>query len=216
MGLHNAKLSIFLKSFVFCYMVCFMSAVLCACGDEDKLIFTPLQWAAQESGKQAGVLTDRDGAEDSGELSEKACAVIYVHVCGAVISPGVKALPEGSRAVDALEAAGGFTQEADPAAVNLASKVQDGQKLYFPTGEETSAEDAQRDERINLNTADKEKLEELPGIGSAKAEAIVRYRKEHGSFERIEELLQVPGIYQSLYDQIRDRIRLSDHDFGWD
>lgn len=202
MGLHKAR-------FIICYAVCFLSAVLCACGEKEDLVFTPSQWVEQEAVKQMG-------AQDSGQVSEAECAEIYVYVCGAVISPGVKAIPEGSRAVDALEAAGGFTQEADPVAVNLASKVEDGQKLYFPTKEETSAEESQQDERINLNTADKEKLEELPGIGSAKAEAIVRYRKEHGNFEKPEELLQVPGIYQSLYDQIRDRIRLSDHDSGWD
>ncbi len=137
---------------------------------------------------------------------------IFVFVCGAVVNPGLVELPEGSRIADALEKAGGFTENADISYVNLASVVSDGQKIYFPEiGENLPEESGQEtgdsaDGRVNINTAGREVLCSLPGIGDAKAEAIIAYRDENGPFSKPEDIMNVSGIGESLYEKIRNRI----------
>ena len=144
-------------------------------------------------------------------------AEICVYVCGAVVYPGVVRLKEGSRAADALEAAGGFGEDAATDYVNLAARVSDGEKLYFPRMEECqnrplqweNAESAGEDgdnRLININTADTEALCTLPGIGESRAADIIRYRENMGPFENCEEIMQVSGIKTSLYNKIRDLI----------
>ena len=135
-------------------------------------------------------------------------AEIFVHVCGAVKEPGVVRLSEDSRAADALTAAGGFREDAAQDAVNLAARLTDGEKLYFPTVEEAAAlvsEDASTG-LVDINTADKETLCGLPGIGEAKAEDILRYREEYGSFGSCEDIMLVPGIKTSVYNKIKEKI----------
>lgn len=133
---------------------------------------------------------------------------ILVYVCGAVVEPGVVELPEDSRVVDALALAGGMTGEADENYVNLAQKLADGEKIYIPTCQETGEWKQQefREKLININTADKDELCELSGIGESKAEDILAYRKKHGEFKTKEELMKVPGIKESLYEKITDKI----------
>ena len=135
-------------------------------------------------------------------------ATIWVHVCGAVRSPGLMEIAAGSRAGDALEMAGGFADNADTAYVNLAAFLEDGQKLYFPTEEEsgTLPLEEKSETKVDLNRAGEEELCSLPGIGSSRAKAILNYRKEHGKFQSIEEVLKVPGIKEGLYEQIKDLI----------
>lgn len=159
--------------------------------------------AASESGWQTGVAEREDAKPD-------AVSVIYVHVCGAVKNPGVVALSEESRGQDALDAAGGFTPDAATDSVNLAEKVHDGMKLYFPTREEAqTVERAAQDEAaglIDINTADVTLLRTLPGIGEAKARAIVADREAKGPFESAEDIMRVSGIKESAYGRIRDLI----------
>ncbi len=137
---------------------------------------------------------------------------VYVHVCGAVQSPGVVVLPAGSRCKDALEAAGGLCDGAAGDAVNLAEPVTDGMQLYFPTLQEyeagVEAEANARDGLVDINRANVEQLCTLPGIGEAKARAIVTYRQEHGAFGEKEEIMQVPGIKESAYSQMKDFIKV--------
>ena len=133
---------------------------------------------------------------------------IFVYVCGAVKEPGVVRLAEDSRAADALAVAGGFREDAAQDAVNLAARLTDGEKLYFPTVEEAVAqasEDASTG-LVNINTADKETLRRLPGIGEAKAEDILHYREENGSFGSCEDIMLVPGIKTSVYNKIKEKI----------
>lgn len=145
-----------------------------------------------------------EGSEGTGDIDS---TVIYVHVCGAVNSPGLKCLDLGSRAWDALECAGGFAEGADRDAVNLAAQVEDGQQLYFPTLEEQAARQQELSEsRIDLNAADEAQLCMLPGIGSTRAKAILEYRKDKGRFREISELMNVPGIKEVLYEQICDLV----------
>ncbi len=135
---------------------------------------------------------------------------IYVYVCGAVQNPGVVELPEGSRAEDALLAAGGFSQEAQTDFVNLAAKVSDGEKLYFPDREEAgNLEAAEREAAegiVNINTAGEALLCTLPGIGEARARDIVAYREEHGGFANKEDIMRVPGIKENAYEKLKDKI----------
>lgn len=146
---------------------------------------------------------------------------LCVYVCGAVAAEGVYSLPAGSRLVDAVDAAGGFTAEADRAYHNLAAYLSDGQKVYVPTGAETEeltaaerldgrteAEGGDRKEPlpVNINTADKELLMTLPGIGEAKAESILTYRKNAGPFQETGELKKVSGIGEAMFERIKDKI----------
>ena len=141
-------------------------------------------------------------------LEQTAAVEIRVYVCGAVEVPGVVSLPEGSRAEDALLAAGGFSEAAWRDYVNLAERVTDGQKLYFPTLEEADKLVTQdsSDGRVNINTADAAVLCTLPGIGESRAKDIIAYRETNGVFESCEDIMKVPGIKNSVYSKISDMI----------
>lgn len=139
---------------------------------------------------------------------ETAPAFCYVYVCGAVAAPGVYELPEGSRVCDAIEKAGGFTEDA-AVSVNLAEKVSDGQMIQIVTGEEATqiqSEPESADGRVNLNTATAEQLMTLTGIGQAKADSIITYRTEHGSFQSIEDIMNISGIKEGVFVKIKDSI----------
>ena len=135
---------------------------------------------------------------------------IYVHICGEVNNPGVYELAEGSRIFEAGEAAGGFTEEAAQASLNLAQVISDEEQIVILTQDE-AAEKARLEREqaagiVNLNTASKEQLMTLPGIGESRAEDILRYRQESGGFQAIEEIMNVPGIKESAYLKIKDSI----------
>lgn len=133
-----------------------------------------------------------------------------VYICGAVAEPGVYELVAGSRIVAAVEAAGGFLPEAATEAVNLAELLKDGMQIVVPTKEEVQeAKQAalkQSDGRVNLNTASVEELCTLNGIGESRAEAILAYRLELGTFRSIEQLKDVSGIGEGLFNQIKSNI----------
>ena len=165
--------------------------------------------ALQPEGNGTAEMTGAGSADDG--TSE-----ILVHVCGAVVSPGVVSLPEGARAQDALDAAGGFAEDAGRSYVNLAGRVSDGQQLYFPTMEEAerlseteglkgSPQEADSG-LVNINTADVAALCTLPGIGESRARDIIAYREANGAFESCEEIMEVSGIKASVYGKISGRI----------
>lgn len=169
------------------------------------------------SGLLSGCRTQADGLVLVGESSvpqpvnvseTEEPSRIYVHVCGAVNCPGVVALPEGSRAEAALEAAGGLREDAKADWVNLAAKVADGDRLYFPTAEEAEAEAGEEEDGlVNINTADEAALCTLSGVGESRARDILRYREENGPFKTREDIMKVPGIKTSVYNRIKDRIK---------
>lgn len=141
----------------------------------------------------------------------------WVYVCGEVAVPGVYELAEGSRIMDAIESAGGFTEKAAREYWNLAQKIEDGMKIVVFSQEEAvtdpygiqkeeSAAGKAEDDRINLNHAAIEDLQELPGIGAAKAADIIEYRTVHGAFSAIEDIMNVSGIKESIFEKIKDRI----------
>lgn len=127
---------------------------------------------------------------------------LEVYVSGAVRNPGLYELARGSRAQDALDAAGGPSAEADLDEVNLARELVDGEQVHFP--EEGEREDTSFP--ININTASASALTELPGIGPATAQAIVDYRDANGSFASIEEIQNVSGIGAATFETIKDLI----------
>ena len=145
-------------------------------------------------------------------------APLVVDVAGAVPRPGVYELPQGSRVKDAVEAAGGFLAEADKSSLNLAEPLQDGQKLEIPymAGLEPAPQSVFSpgsggggpgpQELININTADVELLDTLPGIGPALAQAIVDYRETFGPFFYIEDIMLVDGIGEATFEEIKDLI----------
>ncbi|MCH5275447.1 MAG: helix-hairpin-helix domain-containing protein [Lachnospiraceae bacterium] len=135
---------------------------------------------------------------------------VFVYICGEVVSPGVYEVAVESRIWDVLLAAGGFTEEAAAESINLAKKVEDGMQITVPSlsEEEERKQEAERKAAglVNLNTASKEELCTIPGIGESRAEAILAYRNAQGGFSRVEEIMQVDGIKEGLYAKIQDKI----------
>jgi len=135
---------------------------------------------------------------------------LYVHVSGAVRSPGLYRLDDGARVVDAIAAAGGLASDADEEAVNLARRVTDGEQLRVPVvGEEPPASAAggvASDGRVNLNTADVAALDTLPRVGPAIAERIIQWREANGAFTSVDDLLSVPGIGEKMLASLRDLV----------
>ena len=143
--------------------------------------------------------------------------VIYVDVKGEVHHPGVYQMKAENRVKDLIEAAGGFTPLADDQKLNLAQLLEDQMVIVVPKkGEEVNSELAQaptsqkkevgKEGKVNINTATVEELKTLKGIGEKKAEAIIEYRKQNGSFKNKEELMKVRGIGKKLYESFEERV----------
>jgi competence protein ComEA len=131
---------------------------------------------------------------------------LFVHVAGAVVDPGLYRLPSGARVADAIEAAGGPARRADLDAVNLAEVLRDGLKIDVPikgAAATASAVSTPAPTVVNLNTADQPALETIPGIGPVTATAILQHRTEIGSFESVEQLLDVTGIGPATLEALR-------------
>ena len=154
-------------------------------------------------------------------------AKIIVHVSGAVKQEGIIELEENSRVADAIELAGGVREDAYMKDVNLAELLEDGMKIYIPSKEEVenqkesgnyvgntntsnknTTDKNDLNSKVNINTATKEELDTLPGIGESTANKIINYREENGKFKSIEEIKEVSGIGDSKFEQIKDLIEI--------
>lgn len=151
-------------------------------------------------------------------------SIIYVHLCGAVEEPNVYQVEAGARLIDVIELAGGLTSDAAGDYINQAMLTEDGQRIYIPTKDEladlTLAEyvigdnnvttikdvDIEASGKVNINTAGDTELMSLPGIGQAKAKAIIDYRRKYGDFKDITDLMDIPGIKEGLFGQIEELI----------
>jgi competence protein ComEA len=139
---------------------------------------------------------------------------ILVHVVGQVARPGLYSLADGSRVNDAITRAGGPRPRAALELVNLAAPVADGQQVVVPSRQEAAQVAASGPagsapgERVHLNSATLEQLDELPGIGPVTAQKILDYRTEHGAFGSVDELDAVSGIGPARLEELRDLVDL--------
>ena len=135
---------------------------------------------------------------------------VIVDVKGAVKDPGVYEMSSQSRVNDVILKAGGLLEDADEHQVNFAEIVYDEMVIFVPTTDESEYEDVsfQQSSKVRVNQATTEELETLTGIGAAKAAAIINYRDEHGPFQSVDDLLNVPGIGQKTLDQFIDDIQI--------
>lgn len=175
------------------------------------LLFFLILWcgtvsvACREEKSPSSVLEETGGTETEKGNEE---ATICVYVCGAVKNQGVYDLSAGSRVYEAVEAAGGFEENADREAVNQAEVLEDGMQLTIPTKQEGKEAEEAKDDKVNLNTATKEELMSLSGVGEAKADSIINYREQQGKFKRIEDIMLISGIKEGLFRKIKDFIKV--------
>ena len=164
--------------------------------------------------------------QDTNQTNQYTEEIVIVHITGSVKNPGIVKLKEGSRIEDAIEAAGGLTENADISNVNLAYVLDDGTKIKIPNldDEDIGDEDVlskdsgegiiQEDEKttntniVNINKATENELSTLPGIGNSLATRIVEYRKQNGNFKTIEDIKNVSGIGESKFANIKDFISI--------
>ena len=192
-----------------------MCAALGGCGSGADLELKSLDDTA--AAEETLTPEETELSPEEAEAEEVIPVPIKVFVCGAVANEGVYELPEGSRVFDAVQAAGGFAEDADETYVNQADFVSDAQKLYIPTKSEAeemkeaskAPEESASGESgglININTADESALTTLPGIGQARARSIIDYRQQNGPFEKPEDLMKVSGIGQAGFDKLKTYI----------
>ena len=148
---------------------------------------------------------------------------IFIHICGAVKNEGVYQVEADARVVDVIKAAGGLTKEAASSGINQAKQLEDGMQVYVPTKKEVlkartqnpglpkdilqnTTSESLKGTVININTATKEELMQLKGVGEAKALLIITYREANGGFKEITDLMKIKGIKQKFFDKIKDNI----------
>lgn len=136
---------------------------------------------------------------------------IQVHVAGEVNKPGVYKLDEGSRIMDAVTAAGGFTAKADQNSLNLAKVLEDGEQILINSvdaslNQSSQSNSATNNGKVNINTADLTLLQTLNGVGPSTAQKIIDYRNANGKFKAIEDLKKVSGIGDKTFEKFKDQI----------
>ena len=171
-----------------------------------------------------GTNNEQNLINDNGIIKEENKNKIIIHIIGEVINEGVVEIDEGSRIIDAVNEAGGFTLDADTSKINLAYVLKDGQKVIIPSIyneeeinvvssdsganviEENSESNGSNNYLVNINNASKQELQTLPGIGESTAQKIINYREKNGDFFDIEDIKNVSGIGDSKFDSIKDLI----------
>ncbi len=187
----------------------------------------------QEKKSEGENLEDKDSNEGQEKSKEK--STICVYICGAVVNEGVYEVPAGSRVSDVLDKAGGYSEEALHGYVNLARTLEDGERVYIPDKQELeslgilegdgsssgsgdssgsggasgASADGSNETLVNINTADSETLQTLPGIGEKKAADIIAYREEHGAFSSTEDLKNISGIGDSTFEKLSPHITVN-------
>ena len=179
------------------------------------------QTSVKESNLQAEVAAvSKDSSSDKEVKKEEKDEspeqdLITVDVKGAVKSPGIYDLPVGSRVHDAVQKAGGLTEEADSKSLNLAQKVSDEALVYVPTkGEEAVSQQTasgttastSKDKKVNLNKASLEELKQVKGLGGKRAQDIIEHREANGKFKSVDELKKVSGIGAKTIEKLKDYV----------
>lgn len=163
---------------------------------------------------------DIDIIDNEEELTDNTPnSIITVYVSGEVNKPGLIQIDSNARVSDAITACGNFTPLADKNAINLAQKLSDGTHIQVPTiknsanttsstNNSSNSPNDKSNDLVNINTATKEELDTLPGVGPATAEKILNYRQEHGNFQSIEDLKNVKGIGEAKFNKLQDKISI--------
>lgn len=185
----------------FIILFCLVTALLAGCTTEE-----PYVSSAVIKDTQNAIESDTVDGMVEGEQLEQ----VYVYVCGHVNNPGVYRLEQDARICDALELAGGVSEDGAGEALNQAEHVKDGQTLYVPGIQDMAehTEESTEDGLLDINSAEKEDLLALPGIGESKADTILAYRSEHGPFDKIEDLMNIPGIKEGVFQKIKPYIKV--------
>jgi len=213
------KIEYIRKSFfiLFLMFLCLQGA---SCGQERIIIKPETSDGEISLDDQFEEITNiNEDVSDSGGDTDKSAKTskCFVYVCGSVKFPGVYQLDPSSRVYEAIDKAGGLTEEAEKSAINLAVPVEDGQMIYVPTVEEAQngdflpdavANEDVEDGLVNINTAGVDELTTLSGVGKVKAESIIEYRQNNGAFKDIEDIMNVSGIGQGSFDKIKNKIKV--------
>lgn len=171
----------------------------------------------KETNLQAEVAAVSKDSSTEKEVKEEPVEqdLITVDVKGAVKSPGIYDLPVGSRVNDAVQKAGGLTEQADSKSINLAQKVSDEALVYVPTkGEEVANQQTNsgapsstsKDKKVNLNKASLEELKQVKGLGGKRAQDIIDHREANGKFKSVDELRKVSGIGAKTIEKLKDYV----------
>ena len=198
------------------------SGSFCGCARETVYRLDGEEISSGQTGEELPVPADAEMTGESVPDAERASSeegpeTIWVYVCGAVQAPGVYELPAESRVFEALAAAGGIREEAELRSLNQAAFLTDGEQITVLTAEEAEAagglpaagpEEGTFSGKVNLNTADREELMTLSGIGEARAAAIIAYREAHGPFASPEEIMNIEGIKEKAFSKIKEEIEV--------
>lgn len=228
----SKKILGFVTGLLFCFLLAGCgdsgSTLILAGEDAGQMDSAPRDTPEEDTGAMSGLKAeDTDDAALTADEQERQPenAGVCVYICGEVQNPGVYVLAEGARLCDAVEAAGGMTESASRTYWNLARVLDDGEMIYVPTteeaeqrgqtelypsgengGQEQSGGGISADGRVNINSATEEQLMTIPGIGEAKAKSIIAYREENGNFASIDDIVNVSGIKDGLFQQIKEYI----------
>lgn len=147
---------------------------------------------------------EKENASDASSFDAKTDEKYFVYICGAVENEGIYEFVPGTRLFELIERAGGLDEEADSSAINLSIEVSDEQFIRIPyIGEDIHSSE---ENLININKADVSELCTIPGIGEARANAIIEYREANGGFNDIEELKNIPGIKEATFSRIKAHV----------
>ena len=231
------KVGYLMKKIIF-VILCMLMCVCQGCSDEEVMEIISEEADKEENAddsieEASDALADNTEKTENIETDDSQSFVVYVS--GYVNNPGVYELSAGSRVIDAIDAAGGYSKEAYDNYLNLASLIADGQMIYVPSEEEIESGSIERGVAsgadgsgaggvtggngggnggnssdsgtlVNINQASKEELMTLPGIGESKADKIIAYREENGRFSTPEGIMEISGIKDGLYNKIKDKI----------
>ena len=199
-----------IKTLIIYIIITVLAFFITGCGSEELII---------TNSKEEITAEDSSVSEDDIQYTDETeNESVCVYVCGAVVNEGVYYLDASARKEEALFAAGGYAEGAASGYINLAEKVTDGERIYFPFENEITESDMISDNissdkeinsessKVNINTAGKEELMTLPGIGESKAQLIIDYRNENNGFDSIEELMNIDGIKEGIFNKIKDYV----------
>lgn len=185
----------------FFVLVFLFSLFLCVSCAKNGLVLSEITEDSPQNNEAANASDVNASFSDASEKTSSKKTAGCVYICGAVCKPGIYEFCDGTRLYELIEEAGGFDEEADKDAVNLAMEVKDAEQIRIPyIGENLNLED---EKLIDINKASLENLCTIPGIGEARAGAIIDYREKNGPFKDIEELKNISGIKDATFEKIK-------------